>query len=265
MESSAAYLLVRHEGQFFIAANAGTNSSAFFPIVSELLIASLSKTIPLGHHEGLPCLAIELKHLPSPPTGSLTAIREIFTKAGKRAFELAGRASELLDWDKNHQFCGQCGTPTRQRSYETAKECPNCGLVAYPRISPAIMVLIRKGNQLLLARSPRFRQGVYSAIAGFVEAGETLEECAHREVMEEVGLKIKNLRYFQSQPWPFPDSLMIAFFADFDGGTIKPDASEIEDAQWFSLTTLPELPDPVSIARRLIDAAIGELENQIDD
>ncbi len=124
-----------------------------------------------------------------------------------------------------------------------------------PRISPAVMVLISRGDELLLARSPRFRAGVFSALAGFVEAGETLEQCAGREVFEEVGIEIANLRYVRSQFWPFPDSLMVAFFADYAGGTIKPDPVEIEDAKWFSRSALPALPEPVSIARQLIDAA----------
>ena len=117
------------------------------------------------------------------------------------------------------------------------------------------MVLVRRGNELLLARSPHFKPGVFSALAGFVEAGETLEQCAAREVREEVGVEIANLRYFQSQPWPFPDSLMLAFFADYAGGEITPDPAEIEAAGWYALDALPGLPDPVSIARRLIDAA----------
>ena len=135
-------------------------------------------------------------------------------------------------------------------------QCPSCGLLTYPRISPAVMVLIRRGDELLLARSPHFRSGMYSALAGFVEAGETVEHAAVREVREEVGIEIANLRYFRSQPWPFPDSLMLAFFADYAGGEITPDPAEIAEAGWFPIDALPTLPDPVSIARRLIDAAV---------
>ena len=133
--------------------------------------------------------------------------------------------------------------------------CPACGLLAYPRLSPAIMVLVRDGERLLLARSPRFKPGVYSALAGFVEPGETLEQCAVREVREEVGIEIANLRYFASQPWPFPNSLMIAFFADYAGGDLRLDPVEIEAAEWFTPDNLPILPEPISISRRLIDAA----------
>jgi len=138
---------------------------------------------------------------------------------------------------------------------EFAMVCPACSLLAYPRISPAVMVLVRRGDELLLGRSPHFRPGMFSALAGFVEAGETIEHCAAREVREEVGVEIANLRYFRSQPWPFPDSLMIAFFADYVGGEITPDPSEIEAAGWFPLSALPPLPDYPSIARHLIDAA----------
>ena len=127
------------------------------------------------------------------------------------------------------------------------------------------MVLIGRGQgrrrELLLARSPHFREGMFSALAGFVEAGETLEQAAAREVREEVGVAIANLRYFHSQPWPFPDSLMLAFFADHAGGEITPDPAEIEAARWFSVDALPPLPNPESIARRLIDAAIVEIRS----
>ena len=182
-------------------------------------------------------------------------VRSLLNLVGAEAVSLAGRAIQLLDWQKNHRYCGRCGTPTAMKPGEFSMLCPACGLVAYPRISPAVMVLISRGDELLLARSPRFKPGVFSALAGFVEAGETLEQCAKREVLEEVGIEITNLRYFKSQPWPFPDSLMMAFFADYAGGTINPDPSEIEAANWFSRSALPMLPEPVTLARQLIDAA----------
>jgi NAD+ diphosphatase len=129
----------------------------------------------------------------------------------------------------------------------------------YPRLAPAVMMLVRRGRELLLGRSPHFQPGVYSALAGFVDPGETLEDCVAREVMEEVGVTVGKLRYFGSQSWPFPHSLMIAFFADYAGGDIVPQSEEIEDAQWFNVDALPELPMAISISRRLIDAAVGEI------
>ncbi|MGA7595709.1 MAG: NAD(+) diphosphatase [Gallionella sp.] len=209
----------------------------------------------VGKWQGMHCYAADLDKLPENICGELMPVRTLFSLASSEAVYLAGRAIQLLDWQKNHRYCGRCGAPTATKAGQFAMLCPACGLVAYPRISPAVMVLVGRGDELLLARSPRFRPGVYSALAGFVEAGETLEQCATREVLEEVGIEIANLRYFRSQSWPFPDSLMAAYFADYAGGEIQPDPLEIEDAKWFSRSALPALPEPVSIARQLIDAA----------
>jgi NAD+ diphosphatase len=186
-------------------------------------------------------------------------LRALFGKLDDSLFALAGRALQFVDWDRTHQFCGRCGTPTQHREHERARECPACNLVAYPRIAPAVMCLVRRGRQILLARSPHFLPGMYSALAGFVEPGESLEQCLAREVLEETGIQIANPRYFASQPWPFPHSLMIAFVADYAGGEITPAPDEIEDAQWFSLDALPRLPNRISIARRLIDGVIAEM------
>lgn len=209
----------------------------------------------VGEWQGRPCYAADIGRLPDNPAGELTPVRALFGLAGAEAFALAGRATQLLDWRNDHRYCGRCGTPTVMKTNEPAMSCGSCGLLAYPRISPAVMVLVQRGDELLLARSPRFAPGVFSALAGFVEAGETLEQCAAREVREEVGIEIANLRYFRSQSWPFPNSLMVAFFADYAGGAIAPEPLEIEAADWFSRRRLPKLPDPVSLARHLIDAA----------
>ena len=174
-------------------------------------------------------------------------------------FALAGRAIQLLDWDRNHRYCGRCGTPTEAKAEERARACPACRLSAYPRIAPAVMALVRREGEILLGRSPHFPPGMYSALAGFVEPGETLEQCLAREVEEEVGVRVSRIRYFASQPWPFPNSLMIAFVCDWAGGEIRPQAGEIEDAKWFDVLQLPKLPSRISIARRLIDAVVGEM------
>ncbi len=229
---------------------------AIFPAGTAADFGSPAAALKIGELHGLPCYALDVPHFPEIPDSEATPLRAIFQLAGPDTFALAGRATQLLDWQTNHRFCGKCGTPTAMKTGELAMQCPHCGLLAYPRISPAVMVLVLDGDKLLLARSPHFKPGVFSALAGFVEPGETLEECAAREVREEVGVEITNLRYFHSQPWPFPNSLMIAFFADYAGGTIRPDPSEIEEAGWFPLDTLPILPEPISISRRLIDAAL---------
>jgi ADP-ribose pyrophosphatase YjhB (NUDIX family) len=155
-----------------------------------------------------------------------------------------------------------CGTPTQIKGSERVRQCPACGQVHYPRLAPAVMALVRRGDELLLARSPHFPPGMHSALAGFVEPGESLEQCLHREVKEEVGVDVTNLRYFSSQPWPFPHSLMIAFTCDYAGGQLTPQPDEIEAAQWFTLDALPVLPNPISIARRLIDATIAQMRAQ---
>ncbi len=189
-------------------------------------------------------------------------LRALYGKLDDSVFALAGRALQFVDWDRTHQYCGRCGTPMQHRSSERAKECPSCRLIAYPRIAPAVMCLVRREREILLARSPHFPPGMYSALAGFVEPGETLEQCLAREVQEETGIKIANPHYFASQPWPFPHSLMIAFVADYAGGDITPAPDEIEDAQWFALDALPKLPNRISIARRLIDGVMAEMLTQ---
>ncbi len=226
-----------------------------FPFGRAADFGSPGDVLLVGEFQGRACYAADLDKLPENIAGELMPVRSFLSLAGAEAIALAGRATQLLDWRKNHRYCGRCGASTVVKTGQFAMLCPACDLVAYPRIAPAVMVLISRGDELLLARSHRFRPGVFSALAGFVEAGETLEQCASREVLEEVGISIANLRYFGSQSWPFPNSLMVAFFAGYAGGDIKPDPSEIEDARWFPGNALPALPEPVSIARQLIDAA----------
>ncbi len=251
--SELSYWLLRCNNQ--LVATIGKTSGNIIPRGRASDFGNPKDVILVGELQGIPCYAAELDQLPENIYGELIPVRSLFSLAGADEIYLAGRAIQLLDWRKNHRYCGKCGVQTVQKTAEYVMVCPACGLHAYPRISPAVMVLISRGDELLLARSPRFKPGVFSALAGFVEAGETLEQCASREVREEVGIGIANLRYFRSQSWPFPDSLMVAFFADYAGGIITPDPLEIESANWYSLSALPALPEPVSIARQLIDAA----------
>jgi NAD+ diphosphatase len=251
--NETSYWLLRCGNQLLTPADmAGGN---IFPHGQASDFGGPEEVLLVGEWKGIPCYAAEFDALPGNISGELMPARSLFNLADAEAVSLATRAIQLLDWKKNHRYCGRCGAPTTMRTPEYSMLCSACSLVVYPRISPVVMVLISRGDELLLARSPRFKPGVFSALAGFVEAGETLEQCAKREVREEVGIEISNLRYFKSQPWPFPDSLMMAFFADYAGGTINPDPSEIEAAGWFSRNALPALPEPVTIARQLIDAA----------
>jgi NAD+ diphosphatase len=219
-----------------------------------------ARTLYLGRLGGQQCWAAELPAQAEPPAGMAWAgLRALFSVLDDAQFALAGRALQLVAWDRTHQFCGRCGTPTVAKSDERVRVCPSCKLSAYPRVAPAIMALVTRGTELLLARSPHFPPGMYSALAGFVEPGESLEQCLAREVHEEVGVRVSNIRYFASQPWPFPHSLMIAFVCDWVSGEVKPQETEIEEAKWFEVLQLPKLPSKISIARRLIDAVCQEL------
>ncbi len=220
-----------------------------------------ARTLYLGRLDGTHCWAAEAPaDAPAPPPGlAWEGLRALFSVLEDAHFALAGRAIQLLDWDRSHRFCGRCGTPTEAKSEERVRACPACKLGVYPRISPAVMALVRREGEILLGRSPHFPPGMYSALAGFVEPGETLEQCIEREVEEEVGVRVSRIRYFASQPWPFPNSLMIAFICDWVSGEIRPQAGEIEDANWFSVLQLPKLPSRISIARRLIDGAVQEM------
>lgn len=184
----------------------------------------------------------------------LVGLRALGTSWPESLFHVAGAALQKVEWIRSHRFCARCGTPTRRHDRHEALTCPACGQLHFPRLAPAVIVLVQRGHEMLLARSPRFAEGVYSTLAGFVEPGESLEEAVHREIAEEVGVRVTNLRYFGSQPWPFPHSLMVGFVADWAGGEIRPDPEEIEDARWFSAERMPpHLPYPLSIARRLVD------------
>ncbi len=221
------------------------------------------RTLYLGRLGRLDCWAAELpKDAPAPAEGmSWEGLRVLFSVLEDAHFALAGRALQLVDWDRTHQFCGRCGSPTEAKRDERVRICPACKLVAYPRVAPAVMMLVRRGKELLLGRSPHFPPGMYSALAGFVEPGESLEQCVAREVGEEVGVQISNIRYFASQSWPFPHSLMIAFVCDWKSGEIRPQEGEIEAANWFDVLQLPRLPSKISIARRLIDAVSAEMRS----
>ena len=218
------------------------------------------RTLYLGTLAGKHLYAAEAPQGSEPPEGmSWQGLRTLFSVLEDAHFALAGRAVQLVDWDRNHQFCGRCGGATQTKADERGRVCPICRLTFYPKISPAVMALVRRGSEMLLGRSPHFPPGMFSALAGFVEPGETLEQCIKREVLEEVGIAVTNVQYFASQPWPFPNSLMIAFFCDYAGGEIRPQATEIEAAEWFDIFQLPKLPSKISIARRLIDAATEKM------
>lgn len=231
------------------------------PSTADLVGLGISGTrYYLGRYQDVDCVAISVApDTPEAAGWQWRGLRTLFLQLPDPLLALAGRAFQIAEWDRSHRFCGRCGTRTRDKAGERAKECPACGYVAYPRLSPAMMVLVTRNQELLLARARRFPPAVYSALAGFVEAGESIEDCIHREVREEVGVEVVGLRYVASQSWPFPHSLMIAYTAEYAGGEVRPCDDEIVDARWFALDALPQLPSPVSIARHLIDTTVARL------
>jgi NAD+ diphosphatase len=215
--------------------------------------------IYLGILEGRPCYGAALNDPAAPPPSGL-GFHDLWGLHGRLDpdfIPIAFRALHLLDWSQKTRFCKRCGSEMRTKAGPPTRECSVCGYQSFPRISPAVIVLVERENQCLLARSPRFKGEFYSVLAGFAEPGETLEETVAREVREETGIEVQDIRYFGSQPWPFPDSLMIGFTARYAGGEIRVDGEEISDARWFTADQLPNIPGKISIARQLIDWFIG--------
>ena len=204
--------------------------------------------------DGRESKAFEFTEDLEPPEGyRLEGLRVAYHGLSEDQFRAAGTARQKVQWHRTHGFCSRCGALTKRHESHEAMACTACGQLQFARVSPAVIVLVQRGREALLARSRHFAPGVYSTLAGFVEPGESLEECVHREIEEEVGVSVTNLRYFGSQPHPFPHSLMVGFVADWHSGDLRIDPAEIEDARWFAEDELPELPHPMSIARALIE------------
>jgi NAD+ diphosphatase len=209
----------------------------------------------LGDLDGKPCFA-RLVDEPPPGTEAM-ALRQLFGAVTDEEFAIAGRALGITAWDRDHKYCGRDGQATERSTTERVRTCPACGFGAYPRLSPAVIMLVERDGKCLLARNARTKMPFFSTLAGFVEVGETLEEAVAREVHEEAGIVISDIEYFGSQPWPFTGSLMIGFTAKWASGEIHADPSEIMEAAWFSPDALPIVPPRLSIARELIDAFVN--------
>lgn len=193
------------------------------------------------------------------PEGLVKAdLRKLLSQWPLALTEAVNRGRQLAIWLHENRFCGVCGATMATSALTPSRTCAACGFVSFPRISPVCIVLVARQDEILLARSPHFTPGIYSVLAGFVEAGESVEACVRREVKEEVGIDVENLRWFGSQSWPFPHSLMLGFMADYAGGTLVPQEDEIEDAQWFRRDNLPALPAPWTIASRMIRSWIDQ-------
>ncbi len=216
----------------------------------------------LGSLQERHCIAWEAAADFEPPPGmEWRDLYQLLLRLDAPTLSAAGAAVQIVEWEKNHRHCGRCGTVTEslEHSGERSRVCRSCKLHFYPRVSPCVIVLVRRGEELLLAHGIRHPAGMYSPLAGFVEPGESVEQTARREVLEEVGVQIGGLRYFSSQPWPFPHQLMVGFFADYHSGELQPDRKEILEARWWHYRELPEVPGEYSISGRLIQEAVREL------
>ena len=253
VEPASALWFIFDKGRLLIKIK---NDSCSIPGTSDLAKykSAFIRKQYLGTLDDRPCFAAEFAGKPIRDAElAFKDLRGLFGMLEEDLIWIAGRANQLVNWSQTHRYCGRCGKLTVDKTDERAKICAECGLVNYPRLSPAVIVAVLKNDQILLGRNKRFKLPFYSVLAGFVEPGEALEECVKREIREEVGITVENIRYFGSQPWPFPDSLMIAFVADYAGGEICIDGSEIIDAAWFAKDHLPQIPPKISIARQLID------------
>ncbi|HDS1683800.1 TPA: NAD(+) diphosphatase [Pseudomonas putida] len=211
----------------------------------------------IGHFDGEPVFLLELRNAAELPGCSWRGLRTFMLEGDFDTYKVLGYAAQIGTWAREHRFCGSCGQAMTQIHWERAMYCQPCDLRSYPRISPSMIVLVTRGDEILLARSPRFVTGVYSTLAGFAEPGESAEDCLVREVREEVAVEVKNIQYVGSQCWPFPHSMMLGFHAEYAGGEIVMQPDEIEDAKWFSVHDLPPLPAGRSIARYLIDLYVA--------
>lgn len=212
-----------------------------------------SRFFLLGYLDNQPCFAGELVTADLPQLLRLINLRQAYDVLAEHEYSVAGYAAQLVHWERTSQFCPVCAAPTERLHGERAKRCPACHFLQYPRISPAIIVLVYRDGQVLLTRKAEWPRNRYSLIAGFVEPGESLEACVQREVAEEAGVTVDAIHYLGSQPWPFPHQLMVGFLARYHSGDLAVDTTELEDAAWFDLDALPDMPPPQSIARRILD------------
>ena len=250
---------VFQENRVFIARQAGR------PVIPRWAAGSsgfdLDRAHYLGTLDGVHCYAIALQAaLDVPGNLELLGLRALILEGDETAAAVAGQAFQVLEWARTHRYCGSCGGATRPHATDRAVECPECRLTFYPRVAPVVMALVYRDGEILLTRKPGYAPGRYTVIAGFVEAGESLEQCLAREISEEVGVTIANPCYFGSQPWPFPNSLVMAFSASWADGDVRADPAELEDARWFAIDALPELPEAVHISRQLIDDTLRRMQ-----
>jgi NAD+ diphosphatase len=219
-----------------------------------------AETMPFGVLDGRPAVLATLPNAAALPAGlEAKSLRRLFGVLDLAWLSVAATGSQLSHFYATHRFCGSCAAPLIPSGRDRSLRCEACARDIYPPVSPCVIVLVHDEGRILLTRQPRFPKGMYGLVAGFVEPGETLETCAKREILEEVGLEITDLRYVGSQPWPFPSQLMIGMTARYAGGELRVDTEELEEARWFAVDALPVMPPPFSIARHLIDLHLAAL------
>ncbi len=242
--SGERLLLLEREGSYIVPCS----------IKPPVPAATLAYSRCIGVYAGTICMAAALHENTAPGNGLAPfSLRQAYAHITGDQWNIAGRASQILHWHLHTQFCGRCGAAMEEQPLEMLKTCPNCDFSTYPRLSPAVIMTVIRDDAILLGRAPRFPPGMYSPLAGYVEAGETLEEAVIREVREEVGIEIADISYVGSQSWPFPHSLMVGFTATYAAGAVTVDKTELEDARWFTATDMPQLPPKISIARALVE------------
>ncbi|MGB1249356.1 MAG: NAD(+) diphosphatase [Candidatus Promineifilaceae bacterium] len=249
---SAAYWFVYYGNRVLLREADGVLTAPLLEDSAELGL-DLIRSHCIGTWDGVACFSAETRIKFAPAGYKFIPLRRTYDHVPEDLFFIAGRAFQIVDWDRTHQFCGRCAAPMDYGKGEHLKICPDCRNRCYPRISPAVIVAVTKGDRLLLGHNRNHPQGWYTVLAGFVEAGETFEETVAREIREEVGIEVKNIRYFGSQPWAFPNSVMIGFTAEWASGEFVFEDVDIETADWFSADNMPPRPHPPSIAAHLID------------
>lgn len=255
LDDAAALCFLCHEGKVLVRRHA---SHASIPRLADLheLGIDPGDAFQFGNLGHAPCFAAAFAAtvLGADDDWQVLGLRQLHGLLDDESFLVAGRALQYAEWDRNHRHCGRCGARTARTPGDWSRACTDCGFPAYPRVSPAVIMLVHKGDACLLAHAAHHPEGMHSVLAGFVEPGESLEDCVAREVREEVGIEITDLRYVRSQPWPFPHSLMVGFTAAWSSGELKPDGVEILHAGWYTRDDLPDhIPSRISIARALID------------
>lgn len=265
-ELTPVWWMIVKDNQLVHLPNAQLGFNPPFLPVEDVPNADKDYTAEIGRYKGAPVfLQVRKDAEPLPSHWQFRPLRDCLLNSDSELFSLAARACQITGFLKTHKFCGVCGEEVAQSREELAVTCGHCGLVSYPRISPCIIVGIYHGNKILLAQGVRHPEGLHSVLAGFVESGESLEQCLQREVMEEANIEVTDIEYVGSQPWPFPHSLMAGFIARYQGGELKFDPSELVTGGWFDFEHLPQTPPAGSIASKLIEVVRKKVQGELTD